>query len=59
VSIIIEQIYFICAYVSLYELFPAFPTDLTNSAVRFFSARLRITVRKSSVACSDVCMVYD
>lgn len=29
-SIITVQIYFMCAYMSSYELFPAFPIDLTS-----------------------------
>ena len=49
-------IYFMGAYMSLYELFPAFSIDLTKPAAFFSSARLRTTPRKSSMASSDVCM---
>lgn len=55
-SITIVQIYFMCAYMSLYEPLLVIPTDLTKPAAFFSSARLWITVKKSLMARSDVCM---
>jgi len=56
ILIVLVQIYFKCAYMSLCEIFLAFSTDLTKPAALFSSAMLRMSPRKSSMACSAVCM---